>query len=287
MIVGVSGPAGAGKSTAAMFLRDAYGYRMMSFAEALKRVTFAGFGIAPIEDRMLKETVIPMLGISYRRLAQIVGTEWGRHLRSDLWITLVNNQVQALAKDGFHCAFTDLRFPNEEAYIRSQGVVWHVLKEDAVGNEIKHVSEQGIPRRPEDAVFVNDMTMDVYLLDVALHMKDTYQLDPSEEPASAAIKYASGTVVPSHPRMREWLELNDPFEAMLRALVADQPYASDEEAILTIFGRSFGDIHRESQRLFEHWIPNDLRTVFARRKRMGLASLEREFTSADDLGIAV
>lgn len=55
---------------------------------------------------------------------------------------------------------TDIRFENEAAFLRSHnGVIWHIVR-PGVQLVNAHSSEAGIDRRPEDALIMNDGSLD-------------------------------------------------------------------------------------------------------------------------------
>lgn len=164
IIIGLCGAAGAGKDTVASILRDAHDFSVEAFASPLYAAVSAmtGIPVDRLKSREFKEAPIPWLGgASPRRLLQTLGTEWGRDMIADhIWITLAERRVAEIAEQGCRgVVFSDCRFPNEAASIRSMGgVVWEVrrdgatcLRSDAAG----HDSELGLPRSLIDGVIHN------------------------------------------------------------------------------------------------------------------------------------
>lgn len=147
LIVGLCGPAGVGKDTAADYLVHHQGFVRYAFADPLRDMieallVSAGLDYAYIYERHLKEQPIPGLDISYRQLAQTLGTEWGRGLTEDLWLRLAAlNLGLPLAPVHDRIVITDVRFPNEAAWVEShQGRVVRIFRSsDAVR---PHISEQ-------------------------------------------------------------------------------------------------------------------------------------------------
>jgi hypothetical protein len=126
-VIAFTGPAGAGKSTAAAHLAAGHGYARIRFADPLKAMLralyhSAGLSEAETERRIegdLKEVADPILrGRTPRQAMQWLGTEWGRMLiAEDFWTELW--RLRAAAHD--HVVVEDCRFDNEAATVRSAG----------------------------------------------------------------------------------------------------------------------------------------------------------------------
>lgn len=135
-IIGLTGPAGVGKDTVAMLLTTHAKY---AFALPLKQA-LAILGIDEPASRSEKECVIPGRTYSYRRAAQTLGTEWARNLDPDFWLNLAAARTAHWPRT----VFTDVRFENEAAWVRSQGgVIWHISgrKTTVSGEAANHASE--------------------------------------------------------------------------------------------------------------------------------------------------
>lgn len=156
MLIGVAGKARSGKNTTADFIEAQYGGYQYSFANPLRAMLKAGFGIdldiAYWQDR--KENEIPALGKSPRQMMQTLGTEWGRQLvHPDLWVILAADKLR---QRGGGMIVTDVRFENEATWIRKmQGVVIHVTRESA-STVAAHTSENGLQVHPQDIQLVNN-----------------------------------------------------------------------------------------------------------------------------------
>lgn len=150
MITGFSGPAGAGKSTAAKILVEQRGFRLVKFAGPLKAMMRAlGLDDGHIEGA-LKETVHPVLGCTPRHAMQTLGTEWGRQcIDPELWVNLARANIM----QGGDVAVDDVRFENEAAMIRSLGGVIIEIRPKVMTHFMNHVSEAGV--RP-DLIIYND-----------------------------------------------------------------------------------------------------------------------------------
>lgn len=142
MIIGLTGPAGSGKSTIA----KALGFERRSFALPLKQMMVCllrhtGMPPAEIERRIngdLKEQVIPIFGKSARSMMQTLGTEWGRdQVHPDMWVKVATANLPT------RVVFDDVRFENETVAIRQTGGVI-VRLSGRGGIAGSHMSEKGV-----------------------------------------------------------------------------------------------------------------------------------------------
>lgn len=127
LLIGLTGRAGAGKSTVARMLEDGYAFTPLALADPILDMIHALFASAGIDgawavERVLKEQPTP-LGFSYRYLAQTLGTEWGRHVSADLWLRVLDLRLQSPALAGDNIVVSDIRFPNEADMITQRGGV--------------------------------------------------------------------------------------------------------------------------------------------------------------------
>jgi hypothetical protein len=158
-LIGLTGKAGAGKDTAAQYLVSEHGYRIASFAAPLRAMLMGLLGYAGqhsgwLTERALKEEPIPGLGHSYRALAQTLGTEWGRQcLGEHFWTRLMAAHMEA--HPAARWVITDVRFPNELAFLRAaDGVLWEVVRY-GLPEVRQHVSECALGTAEPDAVLFN------------------------------------------------------------------------------------------------------------------------------------
>jgi hypothetical protein len=166
-LIAVTGYAGHGKDTVGAILREQYGFLPIAFADPLRAMLGAlyamiGVDLKVMHDRELKELEIPGLGVSYRRMAQTLGTEWARHhLYDDFWIQVIAKRLAHLETEGHNkVVITDLRFINEASWVRSVGgVVWKVSR-DGIGKLAPHESEIQIGGIKPNAVLANNGTID-------------------------------------------------------------------------------------------------------------------------------
>ena len=162
-IIGITGPAGCGKGTAADYLSAYYGFRGTSFATPLKRAVAEIFaiprGLAFTEVRELKEATLEPWGLSPRRMAQLLGTEVGRNIDSQVWVKNMELRTKEYRELGMGIVIDDARFDNEAVWVRENGgKVFHLSRpSDEYGTKhTEHASEAGVEKKPEDIVLVND-----------------------------------------------------------------------------------------------------------------------------------
>lgn len=161
-LIGLTGPAGAGKNLVASMVPDAV---VIQLADPI----YAGLALMlGVEEQMLrarstKEQPIEWLnGRSPRQLLQTLGTDWGRRLvADDLWLTLAARRIDQLEHAGAPAVvIADVRFDNEAEMIRERGgEVWRVDRPPAAA-AAEHVSEAGISPALIDRVIDNHGTPD-------------------------------------------------------------------------------------------------------------------------------
>ena len=173
-IIGIHGRAGSGKDTAADLLCREHGFVKYNLAKPIKDAIDSMLMAAHVEpidwdDRVQKETVHPLLGVSPRRAAQTLGTEWGRtFLGEDVWLRLAEAFVDyhVMMNMFEECAgvmgvvVPDVRFQNEANWIYGNGGnVIHIVR-PGIDNVEAHISEAGIGMGPLDVVIINDGTIE-------------------------------------------------------------------------------------------------------------------------------
>lgn len=169
-LIGLTGYAGSGKDAVRAALEQELGFIGFAFADpirAMLRELLKGAGIdaAYMDDRALKEAAIPALGVSYRYMAQTLGTEWGRTcVDGDFWVRLAGahmaDLVDKAGTDDLKFVISDVRFANEVGWVRSRGgVIWR-LQRPGLAPVREHVSESGMDDIKPDFVVHNMGTLE-------------------------------------------------------------------------------------------------------------------------------
>ena len=146
LLIGLVGPAGSGKSTAASMLQDEWSFTDLAFADPILDMICALFANAGVDgswatERSLKESPT-MLGFSYRHLAQTLGTEWGRSLSPDFWLRVMAMRLECPEIIDEHVVISDVRFPNEAEFIKRRGGVLVRINRHQPDRPVRdHVSE--------------------------------------------------------------------------------------------------------------------------------------------------
>lgn len=170
-LIGISGLKGHGKDTVGQLLAEALGEQAvcLAIADPIKRACADWFGW-PLEqltgtDTAWKETPDPNWdGLTPRRAMQIIGTEIGRQLHSDVWIRETVRRAQTERQAGRCAIITDVRFDNEVLQLaRCGGVLIGVERPGfRTGYGEAHASEQQAQRLVQEADYLitNDGTLD-------------------------------------------------------------------------------------------------------------------------------
>lgn len=151
-VIGFAGSMGSGKTTMAralLFYID--GARRVSFAAPLKQaLETLGFPEPPAE---MKNRPYPGETYSWRTLAQRLGTEWGRAIDPDIWVKVLEKQVDLLPCPVVVC--DDVRFENEAAMIRKRGVLIHLRRPGYItADTFSHASEKGVKMQPDSDIIL-------------------------------------------------------------------------------------------------------------------------------------
>lgn len=123
-------------------------------------------------DRFYEQMLPHLVGVkasrfeyfmSYRKFAQILGTDVCRYLNDNIWIEQVDKQIK---ETSCNYVFSDVRFDNEAKYIRDNGGhVVHIVR-PSLQMEDEHVSEQGVDPKLVSVQIKNDGTLE--------DLKDTF-----------------------------------------------------------------------------------------------------------------
>lgn len=145
-IIALTGPAGAGKSTAAAYLAARYGAVRYSLAYPLKEIARRALDFSHPQvygTQADKDAKDPRYGFSPRWFLQRLGTEGIRDvLGADFW---TRHALERIAADARECAvIDDCRFVDEADAIRAAGGVvirLHPPRDEAAAEDT-HASEQ-------------------------------------------------------------------------------------------------------------------------------------------------
>ncbi len=133
-LVGLVGTKGVGKDTAGRYLVEVCGWHRVALATPLRNAVQSMFALtdAQCDDPVLKEEA-GVLGVSFRRGAQILGTDLVRKQlggaggllpelgEKGLWIQHMERAISDARCKGRRVVITDVRFPDEAAAIIALG----------------------------------------------------------------------------------------------------------------------------------------------------------------------
>jgi hypothetical protein len=164
ILIGLAGPAGVGKDTAARYIADEFSLLQYAFASPIKDALQAmGFDRRVYDQDEVKDAPIPELNVSYRKLAQTLGTEWGRAMHEEFWLMLGKRRFAVMQSMPEHAAYrgmvvSDVRFPNEAQWVRETGLLIHLAgpsRRPIAEDGSSHASEAGICKQQGDVVVTN------------------------------------------------------------------------------------------------------------------------------------
>lgn len=149
LLVGLAGKARVGKDTAGKYLQEAFHFEPYALADPIKNALHGmGFNRKLYDTPETKEVVITQFGVSYRKLAQSLGTEWGRAIHPEFWLILARMKYATLVPDSPGMVVTDVRFENEAQWVRDEGgVLIHIAgpqRTELAADGQGHSSEAGV-----------------------------------------------------------------------------------------------------------------------------------------------
>lgn len=175
-LIGIHGPLNSGKDTIANYIlamdKTISGpsrFKQYAFAKPIKEACKILFDYTDeqLEDRILKEEIDERWGFSPRKTFQLLGTEFGRSLKDDIWIKRAELEVTKNYENGFGTIITDVRFQNEADWIRSQpnSILIYIEAPNIIRDEkYNHSSEMGITRHKNDFIIINDKSKGINIL---------------------------------------------------------------------------------------------------------------------------
>lgn len=145
-LIGFCGPAGAGKTTAALALVATLpDCCRLSFADPIRAMLYS-LGLGPEDLQTYKEKPHPLLGGKTPRFAmQTLGTEWARQtICDDLWLRVARQRALTALQDQATVVFDDVRFDNEAQMIRRLGGIIIKVTRPDLPQSSAHASEAGL-----------------------------------------------------------------------------------------------------------------------------------------------
>ena len=152
-LIGLTGLKQSGKSTAARYLRDHYGFHHADFAGPIRSLVANVIGTTVEAMEPIKEQPHPALGGRTPRYAmQSLGTEWGRQMiHPDVWIMAMALRIRTTPR----LVIADVRFDNEAQLIVDHG--GHIIEiTRSTTTRDNHASEASIDRRYIHSTIGND-----------------------------------------------------------------------------------------------------------------------------------
>jgi hypothetical protein len=168
-IIAFSGGQGAGKTTAAEFIKDNHGYKIRAFADPIYEILFEMDPIIDWGEGFTKLSLLK-LGLTIdeikrrypevRGLLQKIGTEWGRAIHGpDCWVEYMMRSRPRLE----YTAIPDIRFENEYLFaVANNGFLVHITNPRAVVVNPGHASEQFDTMKVADYVIENSGTVEEF-----------------------------------------------------------------------------------------------------------------------------
>lgn len=150
VLIGICGRAGAGKTTAAEYLRSRYDFACIAFADALKDclallMDDRGIDHAVLHEPQSKATPLDaMHNATPRHLMQSLG-DWGREVARGFWVHQLAHRAGLIeGRSPVHdrVCITDVRYPNEEEWLHYKGGALLRITRLSAGMDDKHSSEQ-------------------------------------------------------------------------------------------------------------------------------------------------
>lgn len=152
-LIGIAGPARAGKDTLADYLLNNLGdnWGRSSFANPMKAMLKV-IGVDCSDDA--KDKMDDYFDVTPRRMMQTLGTEWGRDLiDKDFWV-----KVFARVNAGKSLIVPDVRFENEAELVRTNGILIHLTGRGGINSG--HKSENPVGFKARDIVIDNSRDLE-------------------------------------------------------------------------------------------------------------------------------
>ena len=149
-LIGLSAKKRHGKDTLGALLVAHHGYQRIAFADALYAEVAARYGISveALQDPATKESTLDVLG---GRSPRVVLQDYGMQRRAEdeeYWVRQVHAAVNDGTKPAHRWVITDVRLPNEAAFVERHGILVRVERPDYPDSGDRHVSEMALDDWP-------------------------------------------------------------------------------------------------------------------------------------------
>lgn len=146
IILGLSGPRGSGKTTAARILEAEYGFTCMAFADPIRQCCRDLFGWTDeMFEPPMKDSVCPVHQISPRHAMRSIG-EHARTLDPDIYVESIRNRIWLETRGGARrIVVTDVRFKKEASVIRDADAYVQRAGIGFVYRSVVHVERSNTP----------------------------------------------------------------------------------------------------------------------------------------------
>ena len=164
VLIGFTGNIGAGKTTAANFICNCFGFQHYNFADPIKKFALSvGFDEKNVNGCVAeKNAVNGRMGISGREFMRKFGTEICRDVLPKVMPTMGNIWIKAFDKAFIRCekkgmVVGDVRFLDEAAAIKKNGgIVIRIERKSTDNNVSTHTSDTTLRQIEEDYTVEND-----------------------------------------------------------------------------------------------------------------------------------
>lgn len=163
-LIGIAGPARAGKDTLASYLLEHLtdDWSRSSFADPIKKMLEV-IGVDCSDEA--KAVIDERFCYTPRHMMQILGTEWGREMiHGNIWV-----EAFARMNAGKQVVVPDVRFENEADLVRANGILIHLVGRGGIEGD--HVSENKLPFKEGDIVIDNSRGIDWLYAQVKSHRR--------------------------------------------------------------------------------------------------------------------
>jgi hypothetical protein len=150
-LIGLAGFKRSGKDTIARALVAHYGYHQAAFADALRREVHEIDGVPPVPDEMKDAPLPGRKGTTYRDL--LIQRGMARRAEDPgYWIKALNAALCGRLYTGERVVISDVRLPNEMAWIKAAGglIVW--VRRDGICSS-GHATEQDNSRACDFTIY--------------------------------------------------------------------------------------------------------------------------------------